>query len=127
MGSDQTPEKALPIIHFNAENLTRGSGSWSSTSQIVREALELYGCFVAIYENVSPELHEKMFNLSKEIFNVPLERKVQNTSEYLGFGHGAKFPNMPLIEYLGITNGATLEATKDFTSLLWPDGNDSFW
>ncbi|CDO98087.1 unnamed protein product [Coffea canephora] len=126
MGSDQTLEKALPIIHFNSENLTPGSSSWLSTSEIVRKALESYGCFVAVYKNISPELHDKMLNLSKELFDVPVEIKVQNTSDYLGFGYGGNYSVMPLIEYLGITNAATLEATKDFTNLIWPDGNDSF-
>ncbi|KAL3511829.1 hypothetical protein ACH5RR_024546 [Cinchona calisaya] len=126
MGSDQTLEKTLPIIHFNTENLTPGSSSWLSTSKIVRCALESHGCFIAVYERISSEIHEKMFNLSKELFEVPVGIKEQNTSDYLGFGYGAKFSNMPLIEYLGITNGATLEATKDFTNLMWPNGNDTF-
>ncbi|CAI9114066.1 OLC1v1014685C2 [Oldenlandia corymbosa var. corymbosa] len=128
MGSDENLGKELPIIHFNNESLTPGSSSWVSTSQMIRLALESYGCFVAVCERlISLEMHHKLFDLSKDLFNLPVETKEKSTSEYLGFGYGANFgPFMPLIEYLGITYGSTHEAIKVFTNLMWPDGNDQF-
>lgn len=125
MDSDAQPK--LPIIEFNDENMTPGTSSWLSASDLVRHALESYGCFLAKYSKLSPELHDKMFELSKELFHLPTEIKVQNTSDILGFGYGTNFSFMPLVEYFGIENGATLEATKDFTNLMWPTGNESFW
>lgn len=114
----------LPIINLNEENDTTGG---KTTSDLVRSALESYGCFLAKYDKISPELQEKMFGLSKELFQLPTEIKVQNTSNILGGGYGANFSFMPLVEYFGIENGATLEATMDFTNLMWPHGHHSFW
>lgn len=114
----------LPVIKLNEENMSRPSPA--GTSDLVRSALESYGCFLAKYDKISPELQEKMFTLSKELFRLPTEIKVQNTSSILGAGYGSNFSFMPLVEYFGIENGATLEATRDFTNLMWPAGNHSF-
>ncbi|KAL3511830.1 hypothetical protein ACH5RR_024547 [Cinchona calisaya] len=124
MSSDAQPK--LPIIEFDEENMTPGTSSWLLTSDLVRQALESYGCLLAKYKKLSPELHDRMFKLSKELFHLPTEIKVQNTSDILGFGYGTNFSIMPLVEYFGIENGATLEATKEFTNLMWPAGNESF-
>lgn len=127
MGSE-TPAKSIPVIDFNNQNLSPGSSSWVSTSHLVRETLESYGCFIAVYKKCPQELHGKMFNLAKELlFELPVEIKEKNFSECCGFGYGANFPKMPLIEYFGITNAGTVEGTKDFTNLLWPAGNDDFF
>lgn len=126
MGSE-TPSKNIPIVDFNSKNLKPGSSSWTSTSHNVRKTLESYGCFIAAYRKCPQELHDKMFNLIKELlFKLPVETKEKNFSERCGFGYGANFPQMPLIEYMGITNGGTVQGTKDFTDLLWPAGNNDF-
>ncbi|OIT07889.1 PREDICTED: 2-oxoglutarate-dependent dioxygenase AOP3-like [Nicotiana attenuata] len=116
-------EPKLPIIEFTNENLSSGTSSWISTSQEIRRALEEYGCFAAVYKKVSPELREAMFNHCKELFQLPLETKLQNTSDVLGFGYGGNFPNMPLAEYFGIENGGTLDSTKNFAKQMWPNAN----
>lgn len=118
----------LPIINLSEENMSHHSPTGrKTTSSLVRSAFESYGCFLAKYDKISPELQEKTFGLSKELFQLPTEIKVQNTSNILGGGYGANFPIMPLVEYFGIENGATLEATMDFTNLMWPAGHHSFW
>lgn len=123
----EIPPKNIPIIDFNSKNLKPGSSSWISTSHHVRKTLEIHGCFIAAYRKCTQELHDKMFHLTKELlFELPVEIKEKNVSECCGFGYGANFPKMPLIEYLGITHGGTVEATKDFTHLLWPAGNNDF-
>jgi isopenicillin N synthase-like dioxygenase len=110
----------LPIIDLNEENRSPKS------CDLVRCALESHGCFLAKYNKISPILQEKMFKLSNDLFRLPTEIKVQNKSNVLGFGYGSNFSFMPLIEYFGIENGATLEATKNFTNIMWPSGNDTF-
>lgn len=123
----EIPSKNIPVIDFNSENLKPGSSSWISTSHHVRKTLEIHGCFIAAHRKCPQELHDKMFDLAKELlFELPVEIKEKNISECCGFGYGANFPKMPLIEYLGITHGGTVEATKDFTHLLWPAGNNDF-
>ncbi|CAI9757759.1 unnamed protein product [Fraxinus pennsylvanica] len=120
-------QSKLPIVEFSEENLIPGTTSWVSTSLSVRGALESYGCFIAVYKKITSDLHNEMFESAKELFYLPMETKVKNKSSIAGFGYGGNFPIMPLFEYSGIENGANLEATKSFTSIMWPTGNDSLW
>lgn len=122
----EQPIMQLPVIEFNNGNLKEGSISWVRTSHLVRDALETYGSFIAIYKRIPLELYEKIINISKELFELPVEIKEKNVSDGLGFGYGGKFATMPLVEYLGISNAATVEGTKDFTNLMWPAGNLDF-
>lgn len=117
----------LPIIDLNEQNFTPGTDSWVSTSYLVRSALESHGCFLAKFNKISSDLQHKIFNLSEDLFQLPTEIKVQNTSNILGFGYGTNFSFMPLVEYFGIENAATVEATKEFTNQMYPAGNDIFW
>ncbi|CAA3026132.1 probable 2-oxoglutarate-dependent dioxygenase AOP1 [Olea europaea subsp. europaea] len=125
MGSDA--QSKLPIIDFREENLIPGTNSWVSASNLVQCALESYGCFIAVYEKITLEQRNEVFKSAKELFDLPVETKVKNISNFAGSGYGRNYPIMPLFEYMGIENGANLEATKNFTSIMWPDGNDCFW
>ena len=129
MGShSQTQYPKLPIIDLTKGNLKPADTSfWRSTAKEIRNALENYGCFKVVFDKVSVDLHNAVFNQSKDLYDLPMEIKVQNTSKLLGFGYGGNFSFMPLIEYFGIENGATLEATQNFTNLMWPSGNHTFW
>ncbi|KAK2984899.1 hypothetical protein RJ640_008664, partial [Escallonia rubra] len=116
----------LPIIDFSQEKLKPGTGSWLSTANDVRKALEEYGCFVALSNEVSLETRDAMFSAAKDLYDLPMESKVKNTSDLLGFGYGGGFTTMPLFEYFGIEKATTLEGTQTFTDLMWPSGNDDF-
>lgn len=120
-------QHSLPVIDFTKKNLDPSSSSWLSTRQDVVRALEDYGCFVAIYDKVSLEVGEAIFRASKDLFGLPTETKVLNTSDSYTFGYIGPVPFMPLYESLGIENATTLDGVQKFTNLLWPNGNDSFW
>ncbi|XP_060183193.1 deoxypodophyllotoxin synthase-like [Lycium barbarum] len=47
----------------------------------VRGALEEYGCFLAVFDSVSPELNNEIFHALEELFDLPRETKICNTSE----------------------------------------------
>ncbi|CAI9090073.1 OLC1v1024763C1 [Oldenlandia corymbosa var. corymbosa] len=76
--------------------------------------------------NLPQILHHEMFKVSKDLFQQPKETKVKNTGTILGFGYGTNFPTMPLVEYISIENAATVDATNEFTNLMFPSGNDDF-
>ncbi|KAF3623676.1 hypothetical protein FXO38_26692 [Capsicum annuum] len=121
-------EPKLPIIEFTYDNFSGSTTLWISTSHEIRRALEEYGCFVAVYKKVMPELREVMFDHCKELFQLPLETKHQNTSDILEFGYGGNFRTMPLAEFFGIFDGATLDSTKSFANQMWPNENvNKFW
>ncbi|GFY97005.1 2-oxoglutarate (2OG) and Fe(II)-dependent oxygenase superfamily protein [Actinidia rufa] len=124
MGSLTQPK--LPVIDFSMENLKRGADSWASTANKVVLALEEYGCFIATYNKVSLDLHNAIFNASKELFDLPTETKIKNTSKIPSHGYVGQEPIIPLYEGLGIENPTTVEGAQTFTNLMWPLGNDFF-
>ncbi|GMP42732.1 hypothetical protein CsSME_00012375 [Camellia sinensis var. sinensis] len=122
----QTKPKKLPNIDFTKENLKLGTSTWLETSNEVKCALEEYGCFVAVYDKVSLELHNEVFKSLKELFDLPKETKVQNTSDKPFFGYMVQRPRAPLYESMGIDEPTTLQGAQTFTSLMWPSGNHHF-
>lgn len=124
----------IPVIEFTGGKLkaiaAAGGGgdsvSWLKTSQEVVRALEEYGCFNAVYDGVSVELHESIFGVSEELFDLPVETKVLNTSTTPSHGYVGQVPLIPLYEGLGIENATTLPAVDQFTHLMWPCGNRRF-
>ncbi|CAL5401291.1 unnamed protein product [Camellia sinensis] len=125
MGSETLSAK-LPTVEFTGENLKPGKSSWIATCHEVRRALEEYGCFVAVYERVDLELDEAIFSELEELFDLPTETKVQNTSDVPYFGYVGQLPDIPLYESMGISDPQTLQGTQTFTKLMWPAGNDKF-
>ncbi|XP_057772753.1 probable 2-oxoglutarate-dependent dioxygenase AOP1 [Salvia miltiorrhiza] len=125
MGSYAEPK--IPIFKFNEASLTPGSSSWKLTSDSVRRALETYGCLVVSNEKTRPEHpHESLFSVLAEVFDLPDETKKKYTSQLGGFGYGGRYPRMPHLEYFGIEDEGDFEGVKNFTTLMWPHGNDKF-
>ncbi|GMP62034.1 hypothetical protein CsSME_00024289 [Camellia sinensis var. sinensis] len=122
----ETLSAKLPTVEFTGENLKPGKSSWIATCHEVRRALEEYGCFVAVYERVDLELDEAIFSELEELFDLPTETKVQNTSDVPYFGYVGQLPDIPLYESMGISDPQTLQGTQTFTKLMWPAGNDKF-
>ncbi|KAF8400724.1 hypothetical protein HHK36_014024 [Tetracentron sinense] len=90
MGS-ATPLK-LPIIDFCKEDLKPGTIFWDSKNS---------GCFEAVYDEVSLELHNTFFQELEKLFDLPLETKLQNTTFNLpGFGFIRQLPFQPLTSSL---------------------------
>ncbi|KAF5935868.1 hypothetical protein HYC85_026997 [Camellia sinensis] len=86
----------LPIIDFTKENLKPGTSSWHKASKQVLSALEEYGCFVAVYDEVSLDLHDKVFNKLEELFDLPTATKMQNKSSKPLYGYVGQIPVVPL-------------------------------
>ncbi|XVF86719.1 hypothetical protein PTKIN_Ptkin18bG0064600 [Pterospermum kingtungense] len=115
----------IPVIDLFDENCKPGTDSWISKCKEVRLAFEEYGCFLATFDKVSLQLQDQVFDSLQELFQLPTENKVQNTSDKPYFGY-FKHPSMPLSESMGIDNPTVLEGTQSFTNLMWPNGNQIF-
>ncbi|KAF8389030.1 hypothetical protein HHK36_025715 [Tetracentron sinense] len=124
MGSE-TPLK-LPIIDFSKEDLEPGTIYWDSVRDDVRRTLEEFGCFEAVYDKVSLELHNAIFCALEELFDLPTEIKLRNTSDKPYYGYIGQVPLIPHYEGMGIDDALTLEDVQSFTNLMWPDGNVQF-
>ncbi|CAK9146217.1 unnamed protein product [Ilex paraguariensis] len=124
MASQTLPN--LPIIDFTMENLKPGTNSWLSARNDVRRALEEYGSFIALYDKVSSELKNGVFDAVKELFDLPKETKSQNVSDKVYHGYVGQLAHIPIHESLSIGDANTLEGVQSFTNLMWPSGNDNF-
>ncbi|XP_037491294.1 probable 2-oxoglutarate-dependent dioxygenase AOP1 [Jatropha curcas] len=102
-----------------------GTSGWVSKCKDVLKALEEYGCFVAVYNNVPLQLHADFFNVLEELFDLPLETKRKNVSDIPFAGYVEIEPTRPFYESMGISHVETLEGNQDFTKTIstkthWP-------
>nr|GEU99207.1 probable 2-oxoglutarate-dependent dioxygenase AOP1 [Tanacetum cinerariifolium] len=118
--------RKLPVIDLSVKNINYTSSLWTETCGDVISALEEYGCFVATYDGVSQELRDAIFHASHDLFDLPTEVKVLNTSDTPSHGYVGQIPVIPLYEGLGVENATTADGVERFTKLMWPSGNEVF-
>ncbi|XP_073135956.1 probable 2-oxoglutarate-dependent dioxygenase AOP1 [Henckelia pumila] len=127
MGSLTPNEKQLPVVDFTKLEMKPGSNSWSSTCNQVKKSLENHGCFVALYNKISPQLHKSIFQSADELFDLPIQTKLLNRNEKSYHGYVGQSTVIPLHEGLGIDYATTLQGAQTFTNRMWPNGgNHSF-
>lgn len=83
--------------------------------------------FVVEYDKFPLELHNQVFSIVEELFDLPTETKMKNRYEKPLKGYVGQNPMIPLHESMAIHNPTTPEETQFFTNLMWPQGNDRFW
>lgn len=115
----------IPIIDFSLAGLEPGANLWFSTCQQVCNALEEHGCFEAIYshDKFPPNLRKQIFDVAKELYDLPLETKKKTCTDKPTRGYLAV---SQIHEGIGIYNADTLQGVQNFTTLMWPDGNHQF-
>ncbi|MBA0574445.1 hypothetical protein Golob_001649 [Gossypium lobatum] len=123
----------IPVIEFSGEDIKNGRSSsspdqrWKALCSKVREACESHGCFLLMrYDKIPTSLCEDMLVGIKSLFDLPEETKTkyQNPKPYRSYQ--GKCPVVPLHESFGIDDATRLEAARDFTHLMWPQGNPAF-
>ncbi|XP_042502951.1 probable 2-oxoglutarate-dependent dioxygenase AOP1 [Macadamia integrifolia] len=119
-----TTHLKFPTIDFSKEDLKPGIGNWEMVREQVREALEEYGCFEVFTNEVPLELHEAIFAAAEQLFDLPVETKLRNTSKKPLFGYIGHDPIHH--ESLCIDEAPVLEKAQSFTDLIWPEGNSAF-
>ncbi|MFS7980745.1 putative oxoglutarate/iron-dependent dioxygenase, non-hem dioxygenase domain-containing protein [Helianthus anomalus] len=124
MGSE-APIK-LPVIDFSQlkTNYSINLSIWESIKTDVFKALIEYGCFEAS-SVVSIDLQESVNDALKQLFDLPTETKLRNTSETAFHGY-VRSPKVPLYESMGIGNPFIPENVDNFTDLMWPQDNPKF-
>ncbi|KAL7225556.1 hypothetical protein ACSBR1_020845 [Camellia fascicularis] len=84
----------------------------------VREACEAYGCFMLDFENIPLKLQQLLFKTTAEMFDLPVETKLQYKNLVLSN------PFILLYESFG---DHCEEEVRAFEKLIWPQGNPQFW
>ncbi|XP_027159005.1 probable 2-oxoglutarate-dependent dioxygenase AOP1 [Coffea eugenioides] len=116
----------LPVINLTEEILRSGKDSWTEARNTVTRAFEEYGCFIAVHDKYPSEVSDSIFSELQDLFNLPLEIKVQNTSQTPLFGYYGPNPYLPLYESTSIEDAINLEAVQKFTNQMWPSKNNHF-
>jgi isopenicillin N synthase-like dioxygenase len=124
MGSE-TPLK-LPIIDFSNLGQNPGAAEWDLVKLQVRKALEEYGCFEALFDKIPAESRKAIFGAVEELFDLPLQTKMRNASKKPYHGYVGQYPQVPLFESMGIDDANIAEEVESMTTILWPQGNQSF-
>ncbi|KAI3455378.1 hypothetical protein Pfo_012041 [Paulownia fortunei] len=114
----------LPVIDFS--NLKQETPTWESVKTQVREALEEYGCFEAIFDQVPLNLRKSVVDGLQQLFDLPLQNKLRNRSNKPYHGYVGQHAMVPLYESLGIGDALSPGKIDSFTNLLWSEGNHTF-
>ncbi|KAI7991867.1 2-oxoglutarate-dependent dioxygenase AOP2 [Camellia lanceoleosa] len=84
-------------------SLDRQSEEWKVMIRKVKEACEAYGCFMLGYENIPLELQQLLFKNTAEMFDLPVETKLQYKKLCpKDRGYVLSNPFIPLYECFGI-------------------------
>ncbi|KAL3747556.1 hypothetical protein ACJRO7_016362 [Eucalyptus globulus] len=128
MTFDNPAKHQLPKVDFSLSDLSPGSASWDSVRGDVVAALEEYGCFEAVYDRLfDRELHASLFRKVKELFELPEETKrrfADTERPYDGYITNLHFA--PGYQAMGIGGVLDSPAIRNFTDLMWPNGNAKF-
>lgn len=124
-------EAKIPVFDLSGEDLDdrkRGNiESWKVLCSKVRKACETHGCFLLMYNNIPTSLREDMVAAMKTLFDLPEETKTKYQNPKPFRSYQGKCPIVPLHESFGIDDATKLEAAREFTHLMWPQGNPAFW
>ncbi|KAJ0755486.1 putative non-heme dioxygenase domain, isopenicillin N synthase [Helianthus annuus] len=111
---------SLPVINVSVKDLNSDSSLWAKTCDEVVRALEEYGCFIAVYDGVSSQLHDAIFAASQQVLDLPYEVKILNTSDGAGHGYFGQSPKNPGFERLTIEKATTKEGVEHLQNSCGP-------
>ncbi|KAF8034410.1 hypothetical protein BT93_C0648 [Corymbia citriodora subsp. variegata] len=125
MGSISTLK--LPLIDLSALDGSKPGTPWDALQSQVRQALEEFGCFEALYDKMTLKLHNDVLQELDGLFELPTDAKRQfNFPDKPYVGYLANPPLAPIYEAFAIgyaPNSGSIERLRD---LMWPKGNTRF-
>ena len=125
MGSETSIRLKLPVIDFST--LKPETTEWDSVRAQVRQALEEFGCFEALFDKIPSDIRKAIFESLQELFDLPLQTKLRNISKKPFHGYVGQYPMVPLYESMGIDDANIDQKVECFANILWPKGNPNFW
>ncbi|XP_073128000.1 probable 2-oxoglutarate-dependent dioxygenase AOP1 [Henckelia pumila] len=124
MGSE--PIQLLPIIDFSQLKQESKSPNWESVKNQVRFALQEFGCFEATFDQIPRDLRDSVIQGSRQLFELPLQTKLRNSSNKHYHGYIGQHALVPLYESLGIDDALGHGSIDRFTNLMWSEENPDF-
>ncbi|KAI4381947.1 hypothetical protein MLD38_007962 [Melastoma candidum] len=121
-------ESQIPVVDLSLADFKPGTDAWNCAREVAMRALEENGCFIVEFGEggVPSGLHDAVFKVTEEFFNLPHKTKILNTNFKPSHGYIPHVPGTPLLEGSNIDGAEKLNACEKFTHLMWPSGNDGF-
>ncbi|KAL0918515.1 hypothetical protein M5K25_010524 [Dendrobium thyrsiflorum] len=127
LGGVDTKNLELPKVDLSGLDITSfNEKAWAIVRLKIAQALEIYGGFEVIYNEISPELRNELLGVVvPELFSMPAASKLGD-SEQLPY-HGIYFrkPGFPFFA-VQLTDPNDLSAIQEYANNIWPQGNDFF-
>ncbi|XP_017605968.2 probable 2-oxoglutarate-dependent dioxygenase AOP1 [Gossypium arboreum] len=119
-----TTQAMVPVIDFSNQNPKAGSPEWDLVKSQVREALEGYGCFAALFDPIL-ELRKAVFGALQEVFDLPLQTKKLCVSDKPFRGYSCSPSGV--FQSMAVDDAHIAENIEQcLTTSLWTQGNISF-
>ncbi|KAK3436545.1 probable 2-oxoglutarate-dependent dioxygenase AOP1 [Eucalyptus grandis] len=126
MGSISTLK--LPLIDLSdLDGSKPGTGRWESLQSQVREALEEFGCFEALNDKMTLELHNDAFQELETLLELPIDVKHRfDIPDKPYDGYFENLPRSPHCEVFAMNYAPNLGSIEGLADLMWPEGNTRF-
>lgn len=112
----------LPVIDFS--NLKQETPTWETVKTQVMEAVEEYGCFEAVFDQIPLHLQKSLFDVLQQLFDLPFENKLRNKADKPYHSHIFRGQaQSPSYESLAINDALSPGMVETFTNLMWSQGN----
>ncbi|KAI4379293.1 hypothetical protein MLD38_005611 [Melastoma candidum] len=115
-----------PVIDFSEVVGKPRSAEWVTAREQVRDALIKYGCFEATFDGVPMDTRKALLGSLKELFDLPLETKLRNSSDKPFCGYNGPSHRAPLNESIGIDDADVYNKVDGISMTNWQEGNPEF-
>ncbi|PKU74832.1 probable 2-oxoglutarate-dependent dioxygenase AOP1 [Dendrobium catenatum] len=127
LGGVDTKNLELPIVDLSGLDITRlDEKVWVKARSKIAEALEIYGGFEVVYNEVSSELRNDLLGLIvPTMFTMPVVNELSDAQQVPYHGIWFQKQGFPY-SALQLEDPNSLVAVQEYANIIWPQENDFF-
>ncbi|KAI0510303.1 hypothetical protein KFK09_010904 [Dendrobium nobile] len=126
LGGVDTKNLELPKVDLSGLSITSfNEKAWAIVRAKIAQALEIYGGFEVIYNEISPELRNELLGvIVPELFSMPATSKFGDSQlPYQGWFFSK--PGFPFFA-IQFADSNALSTIQEYSNNIWPQGNNFF-
>ncbi|TVU00331.1 hypothetical protein EJB05_49197, partial [Eragrostis curvula] len=117
----------MGIAKIDLRGLEHGGRRWEEALDAVTASMAAHGCVFVAHDGLGPELRRALFGRAvPEFFALPLEAKQRSDSAWGPFKAYIEQVPGTAMESIRVAEAADAGRVRDFTDLLWTQGNEQF-